>query len=354
MILTVIGARPQFIKAAVVSEALKQYNIEEIIIHTGQHYDDEMSKVFWEELKIPPISVNLEVGSGSQSFQTAKIMESLDEYILNMKTKPNAVLVYGDTNSTIAAALVASKVNIPIIHIESGLRSFNRTMPEEINRIVTDHLSSLLFCSSKKGVDQLNKEGINENVFNSGDVMFDSVLKFGAIAEKKIKLSEITDSKTSAYSILTMHRPSNTDNQKNLENILSAVKAINQTIIWPLHPRLKSIIQGYQIPVNLKIISPLSYLNMMCLLQNCNKVFTDSGGLQKEAYWLKKPCITLRGETEWTETVESGWNEICGTDAEKIIKSFYKNVPNINQWVPLYGTGNSANFIAKKIYNYLN
>ena len=289
MILTVIGARPQFIKAAVVSEALKQNNIEEIIIHTGQHYDDEMSKIFWEELKIPPISTNLEAGSGSQSYQTAKIMERLDKFILNMKKIPKGVLVYGDTNSTIAAALVASKINIPVIHIESGLRSFNRSMPEEINRVVTDHLSSLLFCSSEQGVEQLKKEGIFENVYNSGDVMFDAVLKFGAIAEKKIKLSDITHLKASEFSILTLHRPSNTDNRNNLENILSAIKEINQTIIWPVHPRLKSVIQDYEIPTNLKIVSPLSYLNMMCLLKNCNKVFTDSGGLQKEAYWLKKP-----------------------------------------------------------------
>lgn len=283
-ILTIVGARPQFVKAAVVSKALADLNISEKIIHTGQHYDHNMSTIFWEELNIPAPSVNLEIGSGHHGLQTGKMLEKIEGFILNVDVKPTALLVYGDTNSTLAGALVASKLQIPVIHVEAGLRSFNKAMPEEINRIMTDHISDLLFCSSEIGVKQLKTEGITTGVYNCGDVMYDAVKTFSIIAEQNLNLNNIAELDSETYSLATIHRPSNTDNDDNLISILEAFAQINEPILWPVHPRNKSRVSELSIPKNLKLIDPVSYFEMMLLLKHSKKVLTDSGGLQKEAY----------------------------------------------------------------------
>ncbi|MBN2894205.1 MAG: UDP-N-acetylglucosamine 2-epimerase (non-hydrolyzing) [Bacteroidales bacterium] len=347
MILTIIGARPQFVKAAVVSKALKEIGIEEEIIHTGQHYDDKMSSVFWDELNIPKPVINLNIGSGNHGFQTAKMIEQIETFILNSKNKIKAILLYGDTNSTLAGAIVAPKLHIPVIHIEAGLRSFNNKMPEEINRIITDRVSDLLFCSSEKSVLQLKSEGIIQNVYNVGDVMYDAFINFGEIAKAKIKLSDIHKFKKNEYNILTLHRPSNTDENDVLQQIISVFEKINKPTIFPVHPRVSRKIKKMNISDNLKLISPLSYFEMLILLQNANKIFTDSGGLQKEAYWANKDCITIREETEWIETLENDFNILTGNNSDRIIDAYYKK--NIKQRTNLYGDGKASEKIVKII-----
>ncbi len=346
-ILTIVGARPQFVKAAVVSHALHSRGINEQIIHTGQHYDYEMSTVFWEELGIPAPASNLEVGSGTHGTQTGFMLTKLEQYILDLKKKPAALLVYGDTNSTLAGALVASKLHIPIVHIEAGLRSFNREMPEEINRVVTDHISSFLFCSSQPSVEQLAKEGITENVFNVGDVMYDALLRFSEIAESKISLNSIIPFLEEQYYLATVHRPVNTDSDTNLDAILEAFAGLDKPVVWPVHPRNKKKLTDKKIPVNLHLIEPASYHQMMILLKNSYKVITDSGGLQKEAYWMKKQCITIREQTEWTETLEGEWNILTGADASHIIYAS-QQTPS-TKWTPLYGDGKASQKIAEQL-----
>lgn len=342
-VLTIVGARPQFVKAAVVSKAFAKAGFDEKIIHTGQHYDHEMSTIFWEELDLPAPSVNLGVGSATHGKQTGLMMQKLEEHILRLSQKPDAFMVYGDTNSTLAGALVASKLHIPVIHVEAGLRSFDRKMPEEINRILTDHASDYLFCSSQIGVDQLRSEGITKNVFNVGDVMYDAVLTFSEIADQKYKLADVTQLKKEEYILATIHRPSNTDNPDNLKSIISAFGKLDQPVLWPVHPRNKKKLKDLVIPENLHLIDPVSYFKMLILLKNCSKVITDSGGLQKEAYWLKKPCITIREETEWVETLEGGWNILV---APNEIAAAVNMVPTA-QWKPLYGDGHASEKIAE-------
>ncbi|WP_020403629.1 non-hydrolyzing UDP-N-acetylglucosamine 2-epimerase [Gracilimonas tropica] len=345
MILTIVGARPQFVKAAVVSKAFSEAGVEEEIIHTGQHYDYEMSTVFWEELGLPTPSVNLEVGSGSHGKQTGIMLQKLEDFILDLPEKPQALLVYGDTNSTLAGAIVASKLHIPVVHVEAGLRSFNRNMPEEINRILTDHASDFLFCSSEEGVTQLAKEGITKQVYNVGDVMYDALLTFSEIADKKFNLQDIIPFEADSYYLATIHRPSNTDNDANLTSILQAFGELSKPVVWPVHPRNKERLKTVSIPKNLHLIDPVSYFKMMVLLKNSFKVITDSGGLQKEAYWMKKPCITVRGETEWKETLQGNWNILTGPNQQKILKASTDS-PNTT-WKPLYGEANATNKIAK-------
>ncbi len=349
-ILTIVGARPQFIKAAVVSKALADAGIREEIIHTGQHYDHEMSTVFWEELELPVPTVNLEVGSGNHGAQTGLMLQKIEQFILDLDKTPDALLVYGDTNSTVAGALVASKLHIPVIHVEAGLRSFNREMPEEINRVVTDHISTLLFCSSAEGVAQLEKEGIHKHVFNVGDVMHDALLTFSKIAEEKVDFSDIIPFDPTSYYLATVHRPANTDSEKNLHSILQAFDEFDLPVVWPVHPRNKKTLSKIQVPENLHLIEPVSYFKMMTLLKNCTKVITDSGGLQKEAYWMKKPCITIREETEWVETLDGNWNQITGANTEMILSAM-NTEPDTN-WKPLYGTGDAAQKIAAQIQDY--
>jgi UDP-GlcNAc3NAcA epimerase len=352
IILTIVGARPQFVKAAVVSKALADAGIQEQIVHTGQHYDHEMSTVFWEELNLPTPTVNLEVGSGTHGKQTGIMLQKLEAFIMAMPDTPGALLVYGDTNSTLAGAIVASKLHIPVIHVEAGLRSFNRAMPEEINRVLTDHASNLLFCSSDKGVEQLALEGITKNVFDVGDVMYDALLTFSNIAEQKFTLSEITSSPPEKYYLATIHRPANTDNGEHLQAIINAFGALSKPVVWPVHPRNKQRLSEIELPENLHVIEPVSYLKMMILLKNCAKVITDSGGLQKEAYWMQKPCITVRDETEWVETLEGGWNILTGAHTQKIISAVQAD--SFEKWQPLYGKGKAADEIVgitKKLFS---
>ncbi len=346
-VLTIVGARPQFVKAAVVSKALAEKKIPEQIIHTGQHYDDAMNTVFWDELGIPAPNINLEIGSGSHGMQTGLMLQKIESFILSADEKPSALLVYGDTNSTLAGAIVASKLHIPIIHVEAGLRSFNKEMPEEVNRIMTDHISDLLFCSSAFGVSQLKKEGITTGVYDVGDVMHDAVQTFSKIASKKISLSDITSLKGGDFALATVHRPSNTDNKENLSSILDAFSEMNTNILWPVHPRNKSRLKDQVIPENLHLIEPVSYFEMMVLLNECKLVLTDSGGLQKEAYWLKKRCITLREETEWVETLDEGWNTLAGADKSNILNAFNNSITS--NWTPLYGEGNASEKIVEAI-----
>lgn len=350
-ILTIVGARPQFVKAAVVSKALIELDIPETIIHTGQHYDRNMSTIFWEELGIPAPEMNLKVGSGTHGTQTGIMLQKLDELISNSKEKPLAMMVYGDTNSTLAGALIASKLNIPIIHVEAGLRSFNKQMPEEINRIMTDHISDLLFCSSNTGVNQLKKEGITKGVHNVGDVMYDAVLTFSEIANKQYTLNDITELASGGFSLATIHRPSNTDDKNSITSILNAFSEIETPILWPVHPRNLKLLKTLEIPENIHLIDPVSYFEMLVLLKNCTKVFTDSGGLQKEAYWMKKQCITLRNETEWVETLEGNWNILVGSDSKKIVVA--SNSKPSTKWLKLYGNGEASNKIAVEVQKYL-
>ena len=352
MIVTVVGARPQFVKAAVLSKALQKAGIEEKIIHTGQHYEENMSDVFWQELGLPDWTINLESGSGSHGFQTARMIEKMESFLMTIKPEPRALLLYGDTNSTLAGSVVASKIQLPIIHVEAGLRSFNRSMPEEINRIVTDHLSYLLFCSSEKSVQQLALEGITERVFNTGDIMFDAIRTFADEAAGRMRIDDLLPFNERPFCLLTLHRPSNTENDDSLSNILYAIGKISMPVIWPLHPRMQGKIAKIELPGNIHVTSPLSYFQMLTVLKHCYKVFTDSGGLQKEAYWLQKPCITLRSETEWVETVHSGWNTVAGADPGRIGEAFLQPVKP-ETWHPAYGDGNSATVMAGLIKEHI-
>ena len=329
-IVTIVGARPQFIKAAPVSRAIQKHNLEgadpqikEIIVHTGQHYDDAMSAVFFRDLDIPNPHLNLDVGSGPHGWQTAQMLMRIEEVL--MAQKPDMVLVYGDTNSTLAGALAAVKLHIPLAHVEAGLRSFNREMPEEHNRVVSDHLSSLLFCPTQTAVNNLARERITKGVHCVGDVMYDSVLFNIHLAEKRLHILKKYNLKPKSYALATVHRAENTDDPERLKSILNALEEITSNdlpVILPLHPRTRKKIGEFNPSHNsLGLIDPVSYLDMLLLEKQAKVILTDSGGVQKEAYWFKVPCVTLRNETEWLETVESGWNVIVGYESMSIIKA---------------------------------
>lgn len=312
-IITILGARPQFIKASVLSKKLKESSeINEIIVHTGQHYDENMSASFFKDLDIPSPKYNLEVKEKHHGSMTGKMMEKLEEIF--KKEKPDGILVYGDTNSTLAGALVGSKMHIPVFHIEAGLRSFNKRMPEEVNRILTDHVSDLLFCPTETSVENLRKENITQGVHLVGDVMYESCLKARDVAENKsdiISRLRLTDQ---YFSVVTLHRAENTNDPIKLKEILHYLKEKSEEnlIIFPLHPGTRKKIDDYGLSIskNIHTVDPLGYFDMMKLVSHSNYVYTDSGGLQKEAFFLQVPCITLRDETEWVETIESGWNQL--------------------------------------------
>ena len=353
-IVTITGARPQFVKASVVSRALKEAGVPELLVHTGQHYDAAMSSVFFEELGLPEPAFNFGVGSGTHGEQTAEILHKTEALLLQRSDRTAALMVYGDTNSTLAAALAAAKLHVPVIHVEAGLRSFNRKMPEEVNRVLTDQLSSLLFCSSETGVAHLRNEGITAGVHISGDVMQDAVRIFSGIAAEKgdvLRVEPLAGGENFALqkpaALLTVHRPSNTDAPENMRAILAGIAAFPGDVIWPVHPRNRNHISGLPTPGNLRLVKPLPYLSLLRLLSEVSLVLTDSGGLQKEAYWLRKPCITLREETEWVETLEGGWNQLTGPDAAAI-RSALERAP-LSPWVPLYGDGQAAAYIAQTI-----
>jgi len=317
-ILTVVGARPQFIKAAVVSHALKEAGLDEQLVHTGQHYDADMSDVFFGELGIPAPAYNLEVGSGSHAVQTGAMMTGLEQLISDA-VRPDMIMVYGDTNSTVAAAMVAAKASIPLAHVEAGLRSFNRDMPEEINRIVTDRLSDWLFCPTYTAMDHLAAEGMTEGVVLSGDVMLDATRFFAARAAEQRPLESLTDLASGSYHLATVHRAENTDDPERLAAIFDTLGKLSAPVLLPLHPRTRKMVATMDLPQSIRIMPPVSYLAMLTLISNCRSVLTDSGGLQKETVWLGKPCITLRDETEWTETLQRGWNVLAGASPKAIL-----------------------------------
>ncbi|HDK7138398.1 TPA: UDP-N-acetylglucosamine 2-epimerase (non-hydrolyzing) [Clostridium botulinum] len=339
-ILTVVGARPQFIKAAAVSNIIRKEHTE-ILVHTGQHYDENMSKIFFEELRIPKPDYNLEIGSGNHGEQTGKMLIELEKIYL--KEKPDLVLVYGDTNSTLAGALCASKLLIPVAHVEAGLRSFNMNMPEEQNRILTDHISKLLFVPTATAEKNLHTEGVNNGVHNVGDVMFDAVLHFKKLAEKKESILDKISIKSGEYILTTIHRAENTNDINRLKNIIEALNESGKSIVLPLHPRTKKYIEDYNLQLNdnIKLIEPVGYLDMITLEMNSQKIVTDSGGVQKEAFFMEKPCVTMRDETEWVETVENGWNIIVGTNKEKILNAIVKFKPEKEQQ-EIFGNGHAA------------
>lgn len=340
-IISVVGARPQFIKCAPVSRELRKEH-EEILVHTGQHYDPEMSEIFFDELEIPLPDYNLGVGSGSHGKQTGEILMRVEDVLL--KEKPDLVFVYGDTNSTLAGALAAAKLHIPVAHVESGLRSFDRTMPEEINRVVTDHISDLLFCPTQTSVDNLAAEGITKGVHLVGDVMADALAYNRDIAQRKSRILETLGLTGKAYCVLTVHRAGNTDNRENLTSIIRAVGDAGVPVVFPVHPRTRKYLQEYgllaNLPDTIHLIDPLGYLDMIRLMESAQKILTDSGGMQKEAYMLGVPCITLRENTEWVETVEAGWNVLAGTGTDPIKISILSNFPT-NPRLELYPSGAS-------------
>ncbi len=340
-IVTVVGARPQFIKAAALSRVLRQQH-NEILVHTGQHYDDNMSAVFFAELDIPAPDVNLQIGSGSHGTQTGAMLTGIETVLL--AERPDRVLVYGDTNSTLAGALAAAKLHIPVAHVEAGLRSFNRAMPEEINRVVTDHLSDVLLCPGQTAVDNLTAEGITRDVHLVGDVMADALIVASERAMTHSAILTRLELTEQSYVLATVHRAENTDDPLRLHNILTAFLDSNELIIFPVHPRTRKRINELDLSLqqsNLRLIEPVGYLDMVQLEQSARMILTDSGGVQKEPYWLGVPCVTLRDETEWIETVQAGWNVLVGADQERIqhmIASF--NPPTTHP--PLYGAGQAV------------
>lgn len=352
-IVSIVGARPQFIKAAPVSKVLRAAGHEEILVHTGQHYDFQMSELFFHELGIPQPKVNLGTGSGSHAYQTGQMLMGLEQVLLQQK--PEMVLVYGDTNSTLAGALTAAKLQIRIAHVEAGLRSFNRSMPEELNRIVTDHLANLLFCPSETSAANLAAEGITKGVYVVGDVMIDAQAYALERAKAYSQVLEQLDLEKKSYLLATVHRAENTDNPLRMRGILSAFSLISEKIVFPVHPRTLSVLRTMGSPHtqmrHLKVIDPVGYLDMIRLQSAARLIITDSGGVQKEAYWLGVPCVTLREETEWVETVLAGWNTLVGTDPAKITAAVRKLKPNETR-PPLYGDGKTAHRIEGILSSY--
>ncbi|WP_445495591.1 non-hydrolyzing UDP-N-acetylglucosamine 2-epimerase [Photorhabdus sp. SF281] len=353
-IITVLGARPQFIKASPVSRALQDQNkFEEIIIHTGQHFDTNMSDIFFNQLKIPKPDYTLNIHGGSHGEMTGKMLIDIEKVLIT--EKPDAVMVYGDTNSTLAGALSASKLHIPVIHIEAGLRSFNMNMPEEINRILTDNVSSILFCPTETATNNLQREGFNSkpvNIKKVGDVMEDAAIYFSRMAKRPDELIS-----TQHFILTTLHRAENTDNRERLTEIVNALNNIHKTIypvVLPLHPRTKKMLEKYSLHLDVHLIEPVGYLEMLWLLKNTALVITDSGGLQKEAFFFRKPCVTVRDQTEWVELIEAGVNKLSDAENKKITQSVHNMInTNIYSVQSIYGGGIAAIKIADELENLL-
>lgn len=353
-ILTILGARPQFIKAGTVSREIANYNeIKEVIVHTGQHYDANMSDVFFEEMKIPKPDYFLRIGGKSHGAMTGQMIEKIEEVAL--KEQPDFLMVYGDTNSTLAGAIVAGKLHIKLAHIEAGLRSFNMKMPEEINRILTDRVSQVLFCPTDTAVENLTKEGYDNfdcTIVKSGDVMQDGAIFYKQFARKpQIKIED-------NFILCTIHRAENTDDYSRLKNIFEAIEqiAMQEQVILPLHPRTKKILEHrqYKFSKNIKLIAPIGYLEMVWLISNSKLIMTDSGGLQKEAFFFQKPCITLRDETEWIELIEHKFNILVGADKNQILEAYknYQNYFSTNFGMNLYGSGKASEKIVKELLKF--
>ncbi len=372
-LLTIVGARPQFIKAAALSRVIRDdfsHAITEVIVHTGQHYDPSMSDIFFSEMQIPEPGYNLEIGSDTHGIQTGKMIEGIEEVVL--KEKPNGVVVYGDTNSTLAGALAASKLHIPVIHIEAGLRSFNKQMPEEINRITADHVSTLLFSPTTTGMENLKNEGIihseeppysfdQQGVFHCGDLMYDNTLFFSKMAAEVSSILTDLDLKGKPFLLATVHRPANTDDSSNLRSILAALNTIsaekNIPVILPLHPRTTAIVEKLRadkVPElnapssQVQMIPAVSFMDMLNLESGASVILTDSGGVQKEAWFMEKPVVVLRNETEWVEIISSGNGSLTGASTEKIIQATLKYLEAPPQhFPPLFGNGQAAREILK-------
>ncbi|MEP0713497.1 MULTISPECIES: non-hydrolyzing UDP-N-acetylglucosamine 2-epimerase [Bacteroidota] len=349
-ILTILGARPQFIKAGSLSRELLNYsNIQEVIVHTGQHYDSNMSDVFFTEMKIPTPNYFLDVGGGSHGEMTGRMIEKIEKVV--MIENPDWMLVYGDTNSTLAGAIVASKLHIKLAHVEAGLRSFNMKMPEEINRILTDRVSNLLFCPTNAALDNLKLEGfdnINSTIVNSGDIMLDGAIYYEGFAKKPLNFG------FSDFILATIHRAENTNNIDRLISIIEGLNAIarHKTIILPVHPRTKAIMKELGLEMNFVLLDPVGYFEMIWLIKNSTMIITDSGGLQKESYFFKKPCITLRDETEWVELVSGRFNVLVGSDSATIFDA-YKNFVFSNDFNGnIYGHGNASKIILDNLLSY--
>jgi UDP-GlcNAc3NAcA epimerase len=344
-IVSVVGARPEFIQAKPVSIELRQCH-QEILVHTGQHYDFQMSQAFFNELFLPDPDYNLGIGSGSQGFQTARILEEMERVLVF--EKPDIVIVRGDTNSTLAGALAASKLNIPIAHIEAGERSYNRRMPEEINRLVADQLANIHFCTSQEAVSHLQDEGIHKFVYWVGDVMFDVIRQMLPTARGKSTILARLGLTPMGYSLMTIHRPGNADDAWRMARIFSALNLLVEPIIFPIHPRTRKSLKEMNITMasHIKVIDPVSYFDMIVLEENARLIATDSGGVQREAYFLKKPCLTLRDETEWTATVTSGWNLLVGADTKKIRDAWF-TFQTPNDYPALFGDGHAAQQIVQ-------
>jgi UDP-GlcNAc3NAcA epimerase len=368
-ILTVVGARPQIIKAAAFSRAVRTEfsdRIQEIILHTGQHYDENMSEVFFQEMSIPKPDYRLNIGSSSHGKQTGEMMAAIEEVLL--QSKPDALLVYGDTNSTLAGALAASKIHIPVVHVEAGLRSFNKSMPEEINRICTDHVSTFLFCPTETAVENLKKEGFrnfgsgrasidNPLVVNAGDVMYDNSLYFSELSDSKSDIISKYNLEPNEFLLLTIHRDFNTDQPERLASILKSVSRIADEyqlkIVFPCHPRTSKLISNYtsvRISENIMMCPPVSFFEMIQLEKQAKLIITDSGGVQKESYFFQKPCIVLRPETEWVEIIETGNGILADANEDKIISAFnyFANSPK-SEFPEIYGIGRAAFQVAQTI-----
>lgn len=353
-VLTVIGTRPQFIKAAAVSRAINEHgSIKEILLHTGQHYDDVMSDIFFREMHIPKPDYHFSINTSTHATMTAQMLEGIEQAII--KEKPDKILVYGDTNSTLAGALAASKLHMPVSHVEAGLRSFNMDMPEEVNRILTDRVSTQLFCPTEAAMQNLQNEGLataDKTVVNTGDVMYDAALYYAKQASQRSSILQQLGVSPDKYLLVTVHRAENTDDKERLTKIVNAINTLAKQyiIVLPLHPRTKKMIEQYHLSLDCMVINPVGYIDMLSLLQNCHLVLTDSGGLQKEAYFFHKYCITLRDQTEWVELTKAGCSTITGADEAKILQAvadmYDKQFKNGSIF---YGDGYAAAIIAKHL-----
>lgn len=348
-IVSIVGARPEFIQSSPVSEALRA-NHREILVHTGQHYDYQMSQTFFDELGIPAPDYNLEVGSGTHGRQTGEMLARLEEVLL--AEQPDLVIIRGDTNSTVAGALAASKLHIPVAHIEAGERSYNRSMPEEINRLVSDAVADQHFCASRTAVDHLAKEGICSSVYWVGDVMYDALLRNHSLAQQKSNIQQSLNLLPKRYALVTIHRSATTDDPDHLAQVVSTLNQAGEDIVFPVHPRTRNALTriGAQFSDRVHLIDPVGYYDMMMLEENARLIATDSGGVQREAYFLKVPCLTLREETEWVETVEVGWNQLVGIASGPALEQWYAFQPPAEH-PSIFGDGNAAQKIAAIISN---
>lgn len=370
-VLSIVGARPQFVKAAMVVEAIRANNrqartqIRHTLLHTGQHYDRNLSDVFFRQMPLPKPKYNLGVGSGKHGEQTAKLLAGIEDVLL--KERPHVVVVYGDTNSTLAGALAASKLGIRLVHVEAGLRSFNRAMPEEINRVVTDHLSDLLFCPTATAITNLAKEGVSRNVYLSGDVMLDAVLNFVQLAEQRSRILQELRLAPNEYALVTVHRAENTDSESNLDGILEFLANVTHRLVFPVHPRTRNRIAeipslrtlAEKLGNHVLMIDPVSYLDMLALESHARLVMTDSGGVQKEAYFLGVPCLTLRNETEWIETLIGGWNRLVDARSDEaicVVDSLWKKngqCPSTERNLALFGAGKASQVLVQQLVEFM-